>query len=49
MITSGSRSVHVGSSIGAGVGAGVWLRVIRKLDTEARRRTPSAPEEPTAT
>ena len=36
MITSGSRSVHVGSS----VGAGVRLGVIRELHTEARRRTP---------
>jgi len=43
MITSGSRSVHVGSS----VGAGVRLRVIRELHTEARRRTHYLPEEPT--
>ena len=36
MITSGLCSVHVGSS----VGAGVRLGVIRELHTEARRRTP---------
>jgi len=43
MITSGSRSIHVGSS----VGAGVRLRVIRELHTEARRLTHYLPEEPT--
>jgi len=42
MITSGSRSVYVGSS----VGSGARLGVIRESDSEARRQTPYVPEEP---
>ena len=43
MITSGLCSVHVGSS----VGAGVRLQVIREMHTEARSQTHHLPEEPT--